>query len=95
MVWLAIWCDDECGEVVGDGRMVGRCVDGVDCRHDGRLTCRQQSSLDRVELIRRTEVICGRMVYSEDPTGRCNDAGVILMHWRYDGNALSRSPKRV
>lgn len=33
---LSIGGDDEGGEVVGDGRMVRRSVDGVDCRHDGQ-----------------------------------------------------------
>lgn len=36
VVWLAVGSDDEGGEVIRDGRMVGRCVDRVDCRHDGR-----------------------------------------------------------
>lgn len=36
VVWLAVGCDDEGRKMVGDGSMVGRCVDRVDCRHDGQ-----------------------------------------------------------
>lgn len=35
VVWLTIWRDDEGWEMIRNGRMVGRGVDGVDCRHDG------------------------------------------------------------
>lgn len=36
VVWLAIRSYDEGGEMVRNGRMVWRCVDGVDCRHGGQ-----------------------------------------------------------